>query len=110
MIDLALLSEADASINQNSVPWDTGDLQKGYMTFSFSSGTLNGSTKIQGSPDKVTWFDVDSTTKTVTSGGGIGYDIVSVGFRYYRGVWTRTSGTGTVTVMAGLKENLVRNG
>lgn len=76
-----------------------------------SSGSNNGTLKLQGSNDicafgnnvaaftPTNWVDITSATVTVAS-GAIGYiSLTQVCFAWIRAVWTPSSGAGTIDVI-----------
>ena len=59
-----------------------------------------GTLKLQGSADGVTWADVPSATLAISGNSGAGMIPVSnIGFLFVRAVYTKTSGTGTLSVV-----------
>jgi hypothetical protein len=99
-----LLLAGDASGNLTSGSFFLGDLLNYAVQAIFSSGTLNGTLKLQGSLDNTSWADIDNSSKSVTSGGGIIYTVPDCGYSWVRAVYTATSGTGTLTVNIQIKE------
>lgn len=107
MKQAALMSGADASTNQTSVPFFLADLSIYTLQVSFT-GTPNGSVVVQASNDNVNWGDVPNTSQTVTAGSpNIIYTTNAAGYPWVRGKWTNTSGTGTITMYIVAKENRI---
>jgi len=104
MKEALLIDAANAASTVTSVPFDLGDLTNYSVQCSFSSGTLNGALVLQGSLDNSTYGDIDSTSKSVVSGGAVIYSVDTAGYRYVRVKWTNTSGTGTITAKIYVKE------
>jgi hypothetical protein len=70
------------------------------------TGSPVGVFKIQRSNDKVTFSDDASSVLSISSSGDWVWEIASVGSRYARLVYTKTSGTGTLNVVANEKGGL----
>lgn len=64
------------------------------------TGSPVGTVKVQRSNDQVTWDDVPSSSTAVSAAGTTSWDIWVVPYPYARVVYTRTSGTGSLTVKA----------
>lgn len=102
-----LFTAIDAGSSQTSPALDLGDYFNVGITISFSSGTLNGTLKLQGSVDNSTWVDVPSSSQSVVAGDAHMYAIVSATYRFVRIVYTASSGTGTMTAKTVIKETRV---
>lgn len=97
-----------ATINSTGV-----DLQ-GRSSYSFHavySGSPNGTLKIQISNDMVsdagsvtTWTDYTGSSTAISAAGDTMFKIDRGGERWARHVFTFSSGTGSLTVIAGLQE------
>ena len=108
MKEVALASAINAGASFNSVPLDLGDFVNASIQVSFSSGSLNGTLTLEASLDKVIWATVPSSSQAVAGGLPYIYSLTTAGYRYVRAVWTWTSGAGTSTVLAVLKEIVVK--
>ncbi len=108
MKELQLASGIDAGSNFESVPMDLGDFTNYAVQVEFSSATLNGTLALEGSLDKTVWTTIPDSTQTVTSGGPHLWSATTAGYRYVKAVWTRSSGTGTATIKALLKETPIK--
>jgi hypothetical protein len=62
-----------------------------------------GSLKLQSSNDGATWDDVPDSTYAVSVAGSVMYNCVEQEYSYFRLVYTRSSGTGTINAFATLK-------
>ncbi len=99
-----LLSAADASVTQTSVPMQiSGQLYYGVQVM-FSSGTLGGAVKLVGSIDGTNYGDIQGSSQAVVAGAGVIYSATAAGYLWVKAVWTPTGGTGTVTVLGCVKE------
>lgn len=108
MRELQLASGIDAGADFVSVPMDLGDFTNYAIQVEFSSATLNGTLILEGSLDKVVWTTVPSSSQAVTSGAAHIWSATTAGYRYVRASWDWTSGTGTSTIKAVLKEILIK--
>lgn len=109
-LNLPVISAADASANQNSSVIDAYNLFRASALATFSSATLNGTVVLQGSNDISTannlavdqtptnWVTIPNTSQTVTSGAAVLIPSTEICYRWIRVVWTKSSGTGTITV------------
>lgn len=104
-----LLSNADASVNQNSVPYQKSDLKDYSIQATFSSATINGSLQLQASNDNVNWHDVTGGTQAIVNGETHLFNVTGGNYKFTRVAWTATSGTGTLTLMIFLIEPLLRS-
>lgn len=108
MREVEILSAADASVNQNSVPYQLGDLFNYAVQAVFSSATLNGTLQLQASNDTTNWHDITGGSQAIVSGLTHLFNVMNAGYRYVRCTWTATSGTGTITLNVIVKEPLNR--
>jgi hypothetical protein len=69
------------------------------------SGAPVGSLKLQASVDGTTWTDVANSTVAVSAAGDCLWNITDIGFPLMRCVYTKTSGTGSLTVTVEGKGN-----
>ncbi len=104
MRELELISAYNAGSTFQSVPLDIGDLINYSIQVAFSSATLNGTLTLEGSLDKSTWVTLPSSSQAIVSGAAHVWSVQNAGYRYVRVVWTYTSGAGTITAKAFLKE------
>ena len=61
------------------------------------SSALNGTLAVHASADNISWALLGTLTVTVTTDGTNLFDITTTSVPYFRLVWTRTAGTGTLT-------------
>lgn len=104
MKEYQLASAQSVTSAFNSVQLDLGDMVNFAIQVTFSSATINGTLTLEGSLDKETWTTIPSSTQAVTSGAAHMWSVEKAGYRYVRASWAYTSGTGTLTMKAFLKE------
>ena len=92
-----LISAQDASANITSAPADLGDLKDFSIQHVFSSGTLQGTLKLQSSNNGTSFIDVAGSSVAITAGDETMSNVIGGQYRYVRVSWTRTAGTGTLT-------------
>lgn len=107
-----LLTAADASVSQNSLPL----LLEFAMTLSIQAvftGAPAGTIKLQGSVDRpqadasfatatfvpTNWNDIIASPIVVSGAGIQTYAYQIAAFTYVRAVWTPTSGTGSLSIV-----------
>ena len=108
MINVAMISASNAGANFTSDPIRLGDLTTFSIQVTFSSGTLNGTLKLQGSNDNTNWSDIGGSSQAVASGASHLWTINNAGYDYVRVDWVNSSGTGTLSAAARIKENVVK--
>lgn len=99
-----LLSAADAAVNQTSVGVQLGDQKEYSVHVVFSSGTLNGTLTLEASNTDANYVTISGTSQAIASGAAHMYNVSGASYKFYRLKWVATSGTGTVTATAVLKE------
>ena len=104
MKEYQMASAQNAGATLQSVPLDLGDFTNYAVQVDFSSATLNGALTLESSLDKLIWTIVSGSSQAVTSGAPHLWSSAIAGYRYVRAVWTYTSGAGTLTIKAILKE------
>ena len=62
------------------------------------TGAPVGALKLQANVGGPTWTDVDGSTAAVAAAGNFMWNLSAAGFNSVRVVYTKTSGTGTMTV------------
>ncbi len=100
-----LVSGANAGASYDSTPHQLAGVLQFSLHVVFSSATLNGSLKMQGSndpnaylsPGSSDWVDINYSTQTITSGASHLWNVTAASYNVFRFVWTRTSGTGTLS-------------
>lgn len=108
MKSFELVSAANAGADITSVAVDLGDLVKGSIQCVFSSGTLNGTLYLQASNDNVNFSNITGASQAIASGAPHVFNVSDAGYQYLRVFWDWTSGTGTMTSIAKLKENPIK--
>lgn len=99
-----MASVAEAGSSYSSIPFQLAGLYHFSLHIIFSSNTLNGSLKLQGSNDPVAytspatadWVDIRGSTQAITSGASHMWNVSAALYETIRFVWTYTSGTGTL--------------
>jgi hypothetical protein len=104
MIENFLANAIDAGANATSVQQDLADQTNYGIQAVFSSATLTGTIELEGSLDNVAYGVIEGSSKTVTAGGTHIYNVSNGAYRYVRVKWTRTGGTGTLTVKVIVKQ------
>lgn len=108
MKEIELVSAADAGSNITSVAINLGDLETFSIHCDFSSGTLNGTVKLQASNDDSDYVDVSGSSQSISSGASHIFNVVNAAYKFVRVDWAQTSGTGTLTCKAVIKENPIK--
>lgn len=108
MKEIALISAANAGANYTSTQLDLGDIFNLSIQVTFSSNTLNGSLNLEGSNDNSSYTTITGSTQAITSGASHMWGITNATYRYIRVVWTQSSGTGTLSSKAVIKESVIR--
>jgi hypothetical protein len=103
-----LISAANAAVNQTSVPIRLADLTTYSVQVTFSSGTLNGTLALEVSNDATNYSALAGSSQAVSSGVSHLWTVNNAGYDYVRVTWTATSGTGTLSATAFLKEFVVK--
>lgn len=67
------------------------------------TGSPVGSLVLQASIDQSQWNTIGGSTQSVSGAGSVLYNIEDMGFPYMRAVYTKTSGTGSLTIKVNLK-------
>lgn len=111
--------DAHAIASNNSVAVDCNEIYAASFIGKFSVSDAEGTLKIQASnetpvggvpisgvyvPAEASWADVPSATVSVTAGATSLVPMpVSFSYKWLRAVWTRSAGTGTITVQMNLQ-------
>jgi len=99
----AVLSAADASSSQTSITINSADLHLASAQVVIT-GTAAGAVKLQASNDAPTsgavsnWSDISGATVSVSGAGAYLIPELDVCYNHLQAVFTRSSGTGTITV------------
>lgn len=107
--NILVVDAADASASVTSDPIDVRDLVIGSIQVVFTGSTA-GTVKLQASndvyqflkqpspqPAPTNWTDVDNSSQSVSGAGTVMYNLTSMGYDILRIVYTRASGTGTMS-------------
>lgn len=62
------------------------------------TGSPVGSIKLQISNDSSNWTDYTGSATSISAAGDVAWNLSNIGYRYLRVVYTRTSGTGSLSV------------
>lgn len=102
-------SSGDVSVaNQYSNPISLRHLSS-YSVQVVTTGSPSGTFKLQASNDdpdhtgvkyptsSMNWTDIDGSSFTVTASGSLVWNAQASGYLWVRVVWTKTSGTGTIS-------------
>lgn len=113
MKEKTILQDVDATSDVTSVPLDLGDLTNYSISVLFSGGAGNlvGSLKLQAATrDDVaaSYIDIPGTTQAVAASGDHQWNVSNAAYRYVRAVWTFTSGTGNIEMVAVIVENVIK--
>lgn len=103
-----LVSAANAASDITSVAMDLGDLKDCSIQCKFSSATLNGTLYLQASNDNSEFSNISGASQAVVSGASHMFNVSAAGYRYLRVFWDATSGTGTMTANALIKEHPIK--
>lgn len=69
----------------------------GYSICASTTGAPVGTLKLQASVDNTTFVDIDGSSVSISASGNSFWNVTDVMYGYFRLVYTRTSGTGTLT-------------
>lgn len=111
MINLELLSLQSGAASFVSPPVDLGDLICYGVFVQFpGGGTLAGTFSVEASPDTTSanFVTITGSLQAVLASAYVTYSFEGQGYRYFRVRWAFTSGAGNMTVLAQLKENVVK--
>lgn len=105
-----LMSAGSMGASLNSDPIDVKNLIIGSLQIVFTGAPV-GSIKLQASDDvyqflkqpepqpaPTNWTDIADSTLAIAAAGNIMYNLSSMGYDMVRVVYTRTSGTGTMSI------------
>lgn len=108
MIELPLISAADASSNITSIGYNLGDLQVYSVHCDFSGATLGGTVKLQASNDNTDYVDISGASQVIASAASHIFNVVNAAYKWVRVDWAQTGGTGTLTATIVIKENPIK--
>jgi hypothetical protein len=104
---IQLIQTKTAASDVNSVAYDLQDAFRYSVQMTLSGSDVAGTAKIQCSNDGTTWFDVANSSQSITNSSDYLWSYVDAAYRYMRFFWDYTSGTGNITVLLIVKENVV---
>lgn len=107
MLTYTLVNAATAASFSASQPLDLGDLKDYSMGIVVSGSDVAGTFTLECSNDKTTWVTVADSDQAITTSQEVFYDVRDANYRYARLAFSYTSGTGTITVTAIVKQNFV---
>ena len=99
----------DGTVNISVAGWiDLGDIIDYSLEAVFTGSDLAGTFKLQGSNTggTHTGVDISGATDTIASAGDSILEVSGAGHRYVRPHWTRSGGTGNITITFTGKEQL----
>lgn len=94
---VALVSGQSLSASYTSNPQQTINMF-GYSIQAVFTGSPNGAFKLQASLDGANWDDIADSSESVTEAGNIVWNVSSVQYPQVRVVYTRSSGTGSLSL------------
>ena len=97
---------AASSVTTPSV--DLTDIQNYSFQVKLTGSNVVGTTKLQCSLDNSEFQDITNTSNSVTASTGVIYTVSQANYNFVRLVWTYSSGTGNITVLALTKDVLVK--
>lgn len=103
-----LLSTRSAATSVTTSPMDLGDLQVYAIGVTFTGADVTGTLKLQCSIDNVTYYDVTGSTQSVVTSMNHLWNVWESSYRYVKASWTYSSGTGNITIISIIKENVVK--
>lgn len=108
MLQFTLVNAATAATFSQSASIALNDLQVFSIAVVVSGSNVAGTFTVLGSNDNVTFFPVSGSSQVITSSDDVFYDVTRSGYRFAALGFTYTSGTGTITATAVVKENIVK--
>lgn len=108
---ITLLSATNATASPVVTnPLDLNDLNNFSLQVGFSGGggNLVGTLTLEASDDNVTYATVANSSVAVTASTANMYNVQGAGYRYVRVRWVLTSGTGNISVIAFLKDTVIK--
>lgn len=108
MIAVSLSDAVTAASTVTSNPIDLGDMKEFSLEAIFSGSNLAGTMVLQGSNSGVTFTTITNSSVTITAADDILFVVTNALYRYFKAVWTPTSGTGNLTMNVVVKEPTVK--
>lgn len=108
MKTIELISAANAASNITSVPLELGDLTTFSIHCDFSSATLGGSLDLEASNISGDFVSISGASQVIASGASHVFNVVNAAYKSVRVTWVQTGGTGTLTAVAVIKENVIK--
>lgn len=108
MKSIKLIPTTSAAVDILSVGYDLNDLKSCSISVVFTGTDVVGTVKLQASLDNVTWFDIPSSSDSITASSNVIYSLDPCTYRLVRVNWDYTSGTGNITADLFLKEPVVK--
>jgi hypothetical protein len=96
---LTLLTAGDMSQATLTTASQQVDLAFGFSVQAIATGAPVGALKLQISLDGTNFVDYPSSSQAVSAAGSFIWNVADVMFRYFRVVYTKTSGTGSLTIL-----------
>ncbi len=104
MIEITNISTQSAATSVTTPPVDLGDLTRYAVEITFSGSDVVGTLTLEASNFKTLWNTITGSSRSVTASTSHIYDGVNSSYRYFRLVWTYTSGTGNIGAKSFIKE------
>ncbi len=113
MKEILLANAVTATTTVNSGTLILDDLMNYSIHVNFSGSDLAGTLKLQAITTTAEfansdWVDITGSSQAVTAAASNIWNVIGASYKYVRAVWTYTSGTGTITVTAAIKESIVK--
>jgi hypothetical protein len=111
--EILLANAVTATTTVNSGTMILEDLRDYAIHVNFSGSNLVGTLKLQaiGTTAEFAnddWVDISSSSQAVTGAASHVWNVTGAGYKYVRSSWAYTSGAGTITVTATIKELVVK--
>lgn len=106
MIEQQIMSNQSAAVDVTSVPVQIDDLNLYGVQVVFSGGAsdLAGVLTLEASNDNVTYITIQGSAQTVSASQNHFWNVEDAAYRWFRAVWTYTSGTGNITMIVVIKQ------
>lgn len=85
----------DASVNQTSVSQSINQIFS-YSAQAVFTGSPAGTVSLQASIDNTNFVDIGASDQVISDAGTIIWNVSGANYQYFRIVWVKSGGTGTV--------------
>lgn len=95
-----------------SQPLSIGDNVNFWIGVTISGNDVAGTLKLQASflPTGGTWFDIVGSSQAITSSADFAWNVSDAHYPYVRVSWTYSSGTGNISAVANINEQMISKG